>query len=601
MDTFVLRLLLSAITVSFFILLISLIKKFFAKHLSQQMHYKIWLFIAAPPLISFFPWSSFRLQELLHYFKSLLFGGSTHTDQSATANQKNPSDFVQAHETSAWHDFALSVNKTAPDLFFKMAVAVWLVGMVFLIVLAIYASCRIHKLKKSATEMQDRQIDELLKSCTLAVGLKKKVRLRETPLLASPITLGIFKPYILLPAKTDKSFSQNELKYVLLHELCHQKNKDLLVNYIMWLLQTIYWFNPLVWHSLKKIHSDRELACDASVLELLDENGYTEYGQTIIHFAMKKQVRTYGQFSTGISGTKQQIKQRILYIAKYSGKAGFSKWKSKAICTALALLVLCLTPLTAAIASPNDVYHFKGENVVDEDMASYFSGSDGSFVLYDSAKNQYHVYNRPMSEYRVSPDSTYKIYSGLIALEENVISPAKSERNWNGINYPFKAWNKNHHLASAMHDSVNWYFQNLDQETGTAKLQDHFHRIQYGNEDLSGGLDTYWMESSLKISPIEQVQLLHAFEENKLGFDQRNTDAIKDAIFINEHEQRKLYGKTGTGTVNGKDVNGWFIGFVKTADNTYYFALNLQSKKEEVNGSKAKQIASRILQDKHIY
>ncbi|WP_144479042.1 penicillin-binding transpeptidase domain-containing protein [Cytobacillus oceanisediminis] len=71
---------------------------------------------------------------------------------------------------------------------------------------------------------------------------------------------------------------------------------------------------------------------------------------------------------------------------------------------------------------------------------------------------------------------------------------------------PYSEWHQN--LATVLSRSINWYFQNNDQEVARKQLQDYFHKIKYGNADLSGNLDSYWIESSLKISPIEQVQLL---------------------------------------------------------------------------------------------
>ncbi|MDY0404773.1 penicillin-binding transpeptidase domain-containing protein [Virgibacillus sp. 179-BFC.A HS] len=189
----------------------------------------------------------------------------------------------------------------------------------------------------------------------------------------------------------------------------------------------------------------------------------------------------------------------------------------------------------------------------------------------------------------------------MIALEEGVITPAESNRVWNGKSYPVQAWNHDQNLSSAMSDSVNWYFQRLDQATGRKKLENYFASIGYGNEDFSGGLSSFWLESSLKISPVEQVQMLKAMNENKLGFHKESTNAIKDVLFAGEHQGSKLYGKTGTGTVNGKDINGWFVGFVVQADNTYYFAVNVQDENGKANGRSAMKIAKQILRDKHIY
>lgn len=133
------------------------------------------------------------------------------------------------------------------------------------------------------------------------------------------------------------------------------------------------------------------------------------------------------------------------------------------------------------------------------------------------------------------------------------------------------------------------------------KLQSYFHKLNYGNENLSGNIEHYWMESSLKISPIEQVQLLSALEENKLGFKEENIRSVNNAIFIDEQKQAQLYGKTGTGTINGKEINGWFVGFVKKDGYSYYFSINIQNKTGKADGKKAANIAKQILHDKNIF
>lgn len=596
MDTFIQRFLLSTLLVTLLIITILLLKKGLGKHLSIKAHYKIWFFLSIPLITPFFPWNFFNLGAIPDLFRTLLAQNKT---PSFTKEKVNGPAVSQIENSDLLRDFAISVNRSTPEFVFNAAMSIWGIGVIILIGWIIFSNVQIRQIKKSASFIKDQKIKALLQECKEIVGVKRDVLLQESSVVNSPVTLGLVKPYILLPIKTREEFSLIELKYVFLHELSHQKSKDVLVNYGMWVLQIMYWFNPFVWYALKRMRIDRELACDASVLNLIDERRYIEYGQTIIHFASGKNDRVYQQFASGMGGTKKQIKQRILNIAKYTRDSQVLKWKSKVICIALGIFVLSITPFTYVAASSDDVYEFTEKNISYEDLSDYFNGHEGSFVLYDATKKQYQIYNREMSQQRVSPNSTYKIYSALFALESKVISADSNDQVWDGKVSPYKEWNQNHNLSTAMGSSVNWYFQNLDQKVGKKQLQDYFHKIKYGNENLSGQLDRYWMESTLKISPIEQVELLVALEENNFGFKEENIQAVKQAISIEEKEKGQLFGKTGTGTINGQDENGWFIGYVEEAGHFYYFAIHIQ--KNGANGSKAADIAKHILDDKNIY
>ena len=171
---------------------------------------------------------------------------------------------------------------------------------------------------------------------------------------------------------------------------------------------------------------------------------------------------------------------------------------------------------------------------------------------------------------------------------------------WNGTQYPFEAWNTDQTLNSAMSSSVNWYFHSIDEQLGASSVQKYLHEIGYGNEDLGSDFSSYWMESSLKISPIEQVELLTKFQNNSLGFAPENIKTVTDAIHISSSAFGDFYGKTGTGRINGEDVNGWFIGFVKAQNNTYFFATNIQNE-QRATGSKASDITLSILSDLNIW
>ena len=73
---------------------------------------------------------------------------------------------------------------------------------------------------------------------------------------------------------------------------------------------------------------------------------------------------------------------------------------------------------------------------------------------------------------RVSPNSTYKIYDALLGLESGIITPEHSTFTWNGEPYPFNSWEADQDLTSAIHNSVNWYFQAIDSQAGFEAVRD---------------------------------------------------------------------------------------------------------------------------------
>ena len=111
--------------------------------------------------------------------------------------------------------------------------------------------------------------------------------------------------------------------------------------------------------------------------------------------------------------------------------------------------------------------------MVYEDLDAFFNGFDGCFVLYDDADKNWHLYNGDAAVQRVSPDSTWKIYDALLALEAGIITPEASHMAWDGHQYPFDAWNRDQTLDTAMKNSVNWYFQTADRRLGPSAVK-HF-------------------------------------------------------------------------------------------------------------------------------
>lgn len=577
---------------SFTIAVIMLIKKVFQKQLSAKWQYNLWFLLLTALTLPFIPNNLFDFGN--HF---VLFGGNQ-------SNGISPSTIVNREQVFGnvnWlQDFTISVNRSSPAFLNIILAGIWIAGMLVLAVLTIYAWLKIKNIKSTTSCVKNEEVLMLFEQCKQNLNISGHLIVGESPLVKSPMTFGLFKTYVVFPIHFDEWLSMKDIKYIFLHELNHYKYKDIVTNYLIVIYQILYWFNPFVWIAFREMRLDREIACDIAVLNSLDEHCYAEYGNAIINFVDRASQPRNFVLANQLNSSKEQIKKRIEKIASFTTESKLLKLKSIAIFMLVGVFVVSQAPLVSVMADDNNRYDFKNERTAYEDLSEYFVGFEGSFVLYDLKADQYSIYNENKSKLRVSPNSTYKIFSALFGLESNVITNENSTIKWNGIKYPYVSWNMNQNLSTAMKNSVTWYFQDLDKRINLDKMQAYLNQIGYGNCNLSGGIGQYWIESSLKISPVEQVQLLKAFYTNQFGFKEKNVRTVKDAIILEEKDGVRLSGKTGTGSVNNKNINGWFIGYVETKDNTYFFATNIQNE-GNTNGSQAAEITLSILRDKGIY
>ena len=438
------------------------------------------------------------------------------------------------------------------------------------------------------------------------VNSKHTIPIYSTAFLKSPVLAGFLHPRIYLPIHLISDFnagtiSSTDIRYMLLHELQHYKHKDILIGYLINTVNVFYWFNPLIWYFLKRIRQERELACDSAVLQLLKETEYKSYGNTLINFAETIALSPF-PFTMGISGNIKQLKGRILNIASFHQPTFKQKIRGYLICIFVSTIITGCIPILSVYASDQTGYHFDTteKNITQLNLSSNFGDYTGSFVLYNQSADKWNIYNMDHASTRVSPNSTYKIYDALLGLESGIITPEHSTFTWNGEPYPFHSWEADQDLTSAIHNSVNWYFQEIDSQAGFEAVRTFLQTINYGNQNTGTNLNLYWTDFSLKISPIEQVELLQDFYHNNFHFDCKNIQAVKKALLLSTTSSGSLYGKTGTGRVNGKDVNGWFIGYIETSNNTYYFATNIQSS-SGATGSQATEITESVLSNLGIW
>lgn len=237
------------------------------------------------------------------------------------------------------------------------------------------------------------------------------------------------------------------------------------------------------------------------------------------------------------------------------------------------------------------------------DYSEYFQGISGCAVIYDESANTYSLYDKEKCETEVSPLSTFKIVSALAGLENNVLENETSIMEYSGVKYPIDTWNSNLTLKEAFEASCIWYFRQVVDMVGQENIRTLLKEIQYGNCDISEWrgseinslpeLNGFWLESSLEISPKQQVIVLNYIFGSENNFNAENIEELKSIMYIAELDNGCLYGKTGSGT----DGNAWFVGFIEGGDSKTYFAVYLEDmqNKDIVSGSKAKEITISIL------
>lgn len=184
-------------------------------------------------------------------------------------------------------------------------------------------------------------------------------------------------------------------------------------------------------------------------------------------------------------------------------------------------------------------------------------------------------YNEKRCAKQFSPCSTFKIFNALAGLDCGVLKGPDDLQHWDKTPQPFPNWEKDHTLQTAMTNSVVWYFREVARRIGEKKMKQYIEKCGYGNQDISSGIDRFWLEESMKISADQQLEFLHQLYTNQLPFEQKTMETVRTLIVVDKGDDWVLSGKTGSGMSNGKKHLGWFVGHIETQGRQYVFALNI--------------------------
>lgn len=248
---------------------------------------------------------------------------------------------------------------------------------------------------------------------------------------------------------------------------------------------------------------------------------------------------------------------------------------ASSVAAAVALPWPALAHVTLANVSPP-------RELIDEGLARRFTeaGTEGTFVAFKPESYLVVASDKVRSGQGQLPASTFKIPNSIIALETGVVAdPDKDVFKWDGVKRSIEAWNKDHTLRSAIAASAVPVYQEIARRIGAERMQKYVNVLEYGNRNIGGGIDQFWLTGALRIDPVQQIDFLERLRRGGLAVSQRAQQLTRDILSVEKAGEAVIRYKTGLlGAERGKPSLGWVVGWAEKGKDVTVFAMNMDCK-----------------------
>jgi beta-lactamase class D len=240
---------------------------------------------------------------------------------------------------------------------------------------------------------------------------------------------------------------------------------------------------------------------------------------------------------------------------------------------------------------------------------------ESCFLLYEFGVGETRRSPAEGCSTRVTPASTFKIPHALAALDSGVLAGPDVRFSYDGSPQSFPSWQRDHTLASAMRDSVVWYFQRIATVLGPEREAAYLRKLRYGNEDSSSGPHPFWLGGSLLVSPNEQARFLLQLYGDALPVSKEAQRVVREllvqpsGVVVNasgEHsfaapwpEGTVLSAKTGSsGKPDSREVR-WLVGHVRRRERAWVF-VSCVTGSQNLEPSAAMDLAAEALHHENV-
>ena len=339
-------------------LVLALLRPFTKKFFSSVWHYYIWLVVLAAmilPVRISLPDQTQVISEIeavdVSKEEAVIYNEIQQAEQETELNTE------QVYITDNSKDKLYSQENLYP------VSVVWLLGVVILFAIKLMGYIlfilRLHS------------CSSVTYSVDLSKYTDKRIAVRTSDKISSPLMTGVFKPTLLLP---ETAMDEEQLNNVLAHEMIHFKRKDILLKWFVSIVKCIHWFNPAVYYISRQADIECEISCDLAVVKGMSKEQEAKYISTILALISAGNRRT-AALTTGMTSDKKTLKRRFMMI---KNKVTFNK-KTLTISIILAVILLCGTVLASGLL--NDTFISEYENELLSVSTDIREGDDFNFLF----------------------------------------------------------------------------------------------------------------------------------------------------------------------------------------------------------------------------
>ncbi|NJD22348.1 MAG: hypothetical protein FIA82_06710 [Melioribacter sp.] len=237
-------------------------------------------------------------------------GNSAYPDLSVRSSNTVSSQLLTNVSGTEISNSSLSFVKVIEYYFSQnvsVIVTLWLLGFLLFSMRFIGGVLYVQRLKTVGTRPLDVFWSYRLKELSGSIGIKKPVLIYESTKVKTPVAMGYLKPVILLPLGMLTGLPQDQVEAIIIHELAHIKRYDFILNLIQTLIETIFFYHPVVWWITSTINSERENCCDDLTLKLC--SGSLVYFKAL--YNLQQICSEENELALAAIGKKNQLFRRI--------------------------------------------------------------------------------------------------------------------------------------------------------------------------------------------------------------------------------------------------------------------------------------------------